>query len=267
MTNERLIEEKLAGPVLRYFGGKWRIAPWIVSNFPDHRHYTEVFGGAANVLLRKPRSESEVYNDLSNYVVDLFRVLRDPQKKYELIAGLEATPFSRQEFFDAEILETDSQVEKVRKYLVISHMRHGSGAEDSPVGEGFRSSSKQTFPAVTFKKLPTIVGQTAERFRGVLIEKLPAVEVLRKHDTENSLHYVDPPYHHATRSSSHGYLYEMDEAGHIELCEVLKSLKGRVVLSGYANPIYDTSLKDWRRVERKTTVEKGLFRTEVLWIK
>lgn len=32
-------------PVLRYHGGKWRIAPWIIAQFPAHRVYVEPFGG------------------------------------------------------------------------------------------------------------------------------------------------------------------------------------------------------------------------------
>src|SRR3990172_7088785 len=85
-------------PALRYFGGKWRLAPWIVSHFPAHRIYVEPFGGGASVLIRKPRSYGEIYNDIDSHVVNVFRVLRDPQTADELEQLLRLTPFARDEF-------------------------------------------------------------------------------------------------------------------------------------------------------------------------
>ena len=64
-------------PALRYYGGKWKMAPWIISHFPRMRNYVEPCGGAASVLLRKPKSPLETYNDVDGAVVNFFRVLRD----------------------------------------------------------------------------------------------------------------------------------------------------------------------------------------------
>src|SRR5690606_6837914 len=98
-----------ARPIIRYHGGKWRIAPWIISHFPEHRVYVEPFGGGGSVLLRKPRSYAEVYNDLDGEIVNLFRVARDCGD--ELIRSVELTPFARDEFMLA-YEETEDPIEQ-----------------------------------------------------------------------------------------------------------------------------------------------------------
>ena len=64
-------------PALRYHGGKWKIAPWIIKHFPEHDCYVEPYGGGASVLLRKRPSFLEVYNDVFGSVVNFFKVLRE----------------------------------------------------------------------------------------------------------------------------------------------------------------------------------------------
>lgn len=84
-------------PVMRYFGGKWKLAPWITSHFPPHRIYIEPFGGAASVLLQKQKAYAEVYNDRDGEVVNVFRCLRDPVRAAELERVIRLTPFARDE--------------------------------------------------------------------------------------------------------------------------------------------------------------------------
>ncbi len=82
-------------PILRYHGGKFKIGPWIISHFPEHRNYVEPYGGGGSVLLRKDRSYAEVYNDLDGEIVNLFQVLRNPAQGRELIRLVYLTPYAR----------------------------------------------------------------------------------------------------------------------------------------------------------------------------
>ena len=69
------------------------------------------------IVLRKPRSFAEIYNDLDHDVVNLFQVMRDPVKATRLIELVRWTPFAREERYLAE-QEADNPVEQARRMLV-----------------------------------------------------------------------------------------------------------------------------------------------------
>jgi DNA adenine methylase len=83
-------------PILRYRGSKARIAAWVVAHFPAHEVYCEPFFGGGSVLFSKPQCKTEVVNDLSSAVVNLFRCLRDQPE--ELARQIEMTPWAREEY-------------------------------------------------------------------------------------------------------------------------------------------------------------------------
>jgi len=88
-------------PGVRYHGSKWRLYLRAQPIHSDHRIYVEPFGSSASVLMQKPRSQSEVYNDMDDDVVNFDRVLRDQDKAAKLYQQLELTPYSRTEFESA----------------------------------------------------------------------------------------------------------------------------------------------------------------------
>lgn len=262
-------------PILRYHGGKWRLAPWIVSHFPEHRVYVEPFGGGASVLLRKARSYAEVYNDLDDEVVNLFRVLRDPDSSARLVEAVALTPFSRAEFDDT-YTEVADPVEMARRLCLRSHAGFGTAAMRStsrglPQRTGFRANTTRarTTPAHDWARFPDAVADVAARMQGVVVEQRPATEVIRAHDAPTTLHYVDPPYPHSTRAeaSRWNYRHEMTDDDHRKLAEVLHNVAGAVVLSGYPCDLYDRELyADWWRVERTAHADGARDRVEVLWL-
>lgn len=254
-------------PLLRYHGGKWRLAPWILQHLPTHRVYVEPFGGAASVLLQKPRSHAEVYNDLDGEIVNLFRVARDNGEM--LAQAVELTPFSRVEF--ARAYEPDGDpLEQARRTLIRSFMGFGSAAASGQT-TGFRANSNRsgTTPARDWMNYPAHLRAVIQRLRGVVIEQREAADVMRAHDSEQALHYVDPPYVHDTRSlrtRAPAYRHEMTDQQHEELASVLHSLRGRVVLSGYRCPLYDRLFAGWRRIDVAAHADGARDRVESLWL-
>jgi DNA adenine methylase len=258
-------------PLLRWHGGKWLLAPWIIGHFPRHRIYVEPFGGAASVLLRKPRAYAEVYNDLDSDLVNLFRVLRGPDAE-RLREHLALTPFARTEFM-AAYEPSDDPVEQARRLIVRSLMGFGNtGALGRSTGFRADSNKSGTTPAHDWANYPALLPDIVARLAGVVIESRDAVAVMQAHDRVETLHYVDPPYVHETRSggnpycAKHKYRHELTDADHLMLLEAVRALKGMVVLSGYPSPLYDDALTDWARVERVALADGARPRMEVLWI-
>jgi DNA adenine methylase len=251
-------------PIVRYHGGKWILAPWIISYFPAHKVYVEPYGGGGSVLLRKPRSYAEVYNDLDGEIVNLFRVARDSGEKLRDI--LELTPFSRNDF-ELSYEFCENPIEQARRTVVRSFMGFGSNSHNQATG--FRSNSNRsgTTPAHDWKHYPEEFVAIIERLQGVVIENRNALEVMAAHDTPQTLHYVDPPYLPETRNAGKDYRYEMTKEQHEELASFLEGLEGSVIVSGYPSPLYEFLYAGWDRVEREALADGARPRIEVLWMK
>jgi DNA adenine methylase len=249
-------------PVLRYPGAKWRLADWIISYLPPHTHYLEPYFGSGAVFFNKPPSKVETVNDIDGQVVNLFRVLREQPD--ELARLIEFTPWSRQEYYESYQL-TGESLEDARRFLVRCWQGQGSRTNSRT---GWKNDCKVTQTVScprTWDRLPKRIMAVCKRLKQVQIENAPAVEVIGRHISINVCIYADPPYNKAVKSSDL-YAHEMTDADHEELLEVLDKHPGPVLLSGYANPMYDERLKHWDRVTKKALAEKGKERTEVLWI-
>lgn len=261
----------LKRPVLRYHGGKWKLAPWIISHMPKHRVYVEPFGGGGSVLMRKPRSYAEVYNDQWQTVVNVFRVLRDPILADRLAHVIELTPYARDEFFGSYLDDADDEVERARKTILRSFAGFGSASTNGQYATGFRANSNRsgTTPAHDWRNYPDVITAFVDRLRGIVIENRDALDVMAQHDSEATLFYVDPPYPHETRNMKRGnaaYAYEMTTADHEALAGTLHSVRGMVMLSTYECDLYTRLYPDWTVIKKGTFADGAVKRVELLYL-
>lgn len=258
----------LAHPLIRYHGGKFRLADWIISHFPKHETYVEPFGGGASVLLSKVPSRMEVYNDLDSDIVNFFEILRDQQLAERLAEQVELTPYSRVEFLNARD-ETNDRIERARRLVVRAQMGFGSaGATRGKTGFRLDTARSGSDIVTIWKRQPEIIIQAAARFKKVLVENRDAVKVIQGHDREDTLFFIDPPYIHETRTiGDKAYRHEMTNADHEQLIDVLKGCIGKVILCGYEHPIYESL--NWKKVVKSVAASGQAGsekREEILWI-
>lgn len=261
---------ELSHPLIRYHGGKFRIADWIISHFPQHKMYIEPFGGGASVLLKKQPSNIEVYNDLDEEVVNLFRVLRNPTQRKELEEQLYLTPFSRSEFYEAYNDVVDP-VEKARRMIIRAQMGFGSaGATKGKTGFRMAGGRKKNYEIALWGKYPSRLSIIAERLKQVLIENQDALKIISYYDSNDALFFVDPPYVRSTRTANvTAYRFEMSDDEHIALLDQLNQVKGKVILCGYEHEIYNDRLPGWTKYTRSVQASGnrgGVTRQEVIWI-
>ena len=248
---------------LKYPGAKARLAPWITSFFPEHESYLEPFCGSAAVLLAKKPCRQETINDIDGEVINLFTVLRDPQKSERLADLIELTPYAEEGRHKKETICDD--VEKARKYIARTNMSISGGQKYS---SGFKHAVKPNGPRCPdiWSRMPEQIRNVSKRLKDVYIRNRDAFELIQRYDFEGSLIYVDPPYPLSCRKNAL-YANEMNDEQHLQLVSVLKSIKyANVVVSGYDCEPYKTELAEWHKEMTTSRAESSAKRTEVLWM-
>lgn len=248
-------------PVLKYPGSKWNTAKWIISNMPRHSTYLEPYFGSGAVLLNKSPVKIETINDISGRVVNLFRVIREQPD--ELARAIYFTPWARDEYVVSDKGE-GNPVENARRFLIRCWMAFGAKIDSKATwSQSIQADRRNNSRVRDWRRLPEAILAAADRLANVQIENRPALDVIRQYNYPDVLIYCDPPYLRSTRKL---YPDEMTDADHKELLGILKKHKGPVMLSGYANELYDRELKSWRRETKKAIAELGKERTEILWV-
>lgn len=247
----------------------------LMSFFPptdNYETYVDAYGGAGTVLLNKPRTGAEIYNDLEKNVYSLFKTLSDRQlfEEFERLAQLalydEATS---DEFVDSIKYDELGVVERAFRFWYVARTRFsGNGGFSINAKNIRRGMSKSTSDFLSsVEALPELHA----RLKTVVVTNRDALDVIRDNDFPRTFIYLDPPYVLASRTSTTRYRQDATDDHHRQLVSVLNDIKhAYIVLSGYENEIYDVlDLKKFTKHSFDVNTQTGNFgskvKTECVW--
>ena len=226
MSSSSLLPTLAAAPVAPYQGGKRNLARRIVARLSEipHATYVEPFVGMGGVFLRRPfRARAEVINDLSCDVANLFRIL---QRHYvPLMDLLRWQVTSRAEFerLRAAVPDTLTDLERAARFLYLQRLAFGGKVEGRTFGVAAGAPAR-----FDVTKLAATLEAVHERLAGVVIERLPYAELIRRYDRPDMLAYLDPPYFECEADYGVGVFSRQDFG---RLAELLRGMRGRFLLS------------------------------------
>lgn len=248
--------------ILRWPGAKWRVADWIINQFPRHDVYVEPFFGSGAVFFTKNPSGTETINDVDNSVVNLFRVVRDSAD--DLAKAIEMTPYSRAEYRSCYENKGD-EVEQARRFLVRTWQAFG-GKTYSAAASWAHDRTNTVFRPKYWCKLPERILNTVERLKMAQVENMDALELIGMYNRPGTLLYVDPPYLKSTRTQLH---YECEFAKpeqHKALLELCRRHKGYCIISSYENDLYNDMLDGWEKRSMRTQTNCAGTAVETIYL-
>lgn len=262
--------ERLTKP-LKWHGGKHYLAKRIIELMPDHVHYVEPFFGGGSVLLSKsPEGVSEVVNDIHQELTNFWRVLQSEDDFAKFSRIVEAVPFSQVEWDESQ-RDDPSPIKRAVNFFVRCRQSRAGKFDSFATMSRNRTRRGMNEQASSWLTAIEALPAVAARLKRVVIMCDDAAKVIKSQDGPNTLFYLDPPYVHETRVTTADYDFEMTSDQHIELIERIQTCRGKVLLSGYPNELYDSRLSDWNVVDiaidnKASNAKQKPIKTERLWM-
>jgi DNA adenine methylase len=266
---------RVSAPI-KWHGGKSYLAARIIEMIPVHTHYVEPYFGGGAVLFRKHEqlyvNHSEVINDVFGELVNFWRVLQSKSEFPEFERRVTLTPFAKPVWENATHCESTDNVDRAVAFFVrYRQSRQGLGRDFATMS---RTRTRRGMNEQVSSWLSAIDGlhDAHERLSRVVIYCENAVEIIQREDDPNTFFYCDPPYVADTRVVKNAYSCEMANDEHGQLLDTLGHIRGKFLLSGYPNALYEDAAKrfGWTRldikIDNKASSQKTKpTKTECLW--
>jgi DNA adenine methylase len=258
--------------IIRYFGGKGTMFNEIIKYFPErgsYDTYIEPFGGSYSIGLKMSYIPPvEIYNDLDKNVYSLYKVLQDENLFNEFKQRCDLMIYNedmRQEYRE-KLKDSDlSILDRAFMYFYVNRTSHngiGGFSINTLIRRGMSKSISDTLSCID--RLPEL----HERISHMIVCNRNGIDLVNKYNTPNVFIYCDPPYMQCTRTSSR-YPVDMDDKTQMEFLTAVVNSQAKILISGYDNPVYQESLKDFTKIEFKVNTIDGKgkpkTKTECLW--
>ena len=250
--------------IIKWHGGKQYLSKFFRNLAPAHTHRTYAYCGGLGEMFAWPpecpvtgQSIAEAVNDLDGEITNFWLCVRD--RTEELGRLLSLTPFSKPEWDRAcaEYGQGDPLRRAVNFLIRWRQSYNATGNRFAFPGKSRLRGGMSENVSAWLSAVDVSLYQCAARMRRVEIRNQHALDFITQWDAgENTLHYLDPPYHPSVVTCQEPYDLGMTREDHENLLDKLETVKGRFMLSMYPCEAYD------RRGFVRTEIGTGKIRPD-----
>ena len=230
-----------------YMGGKKVHSKWISPYIPsDFNTYVEVFGGAMWLywMSNKIPVETNVYNDFNRHLSNIFHCASSQPNHFRevlesFVGALHCESlfeeYKKDEFdlFDTEFVVPDFPL--AAKYIFLQTQTFAGNTNLTKNSKIYKHPTENIDGKPYTQKFNHVINKMTDKnylkkLEKLSVENMDCREVINKYDSESTFFYIDPPYYNM---ESYYTSHDFGHDDHVELCELLKTTKGRWALSYY----------------------------------
>ncbi len=210
----------MAMPIIKWLGGKRRLADKLIPQFPEHTCYVEVFAGGAALYFLRPPAQVEVINDINGELTNLYRVVQNHLE--EFVRQFKWALSSRDVFkwLQDTRPETLTDIQRAARFFYLQQNAFGGKVE----GQSFGTAT--TTPPINLLRIEENLSAAHIRLSGTFIENMDWHKLILRYDRPHTFFYMDPPYWETA-----GYGVEFGIEQYEKMAVTLRELKGKAIVS------------------------------------
>lgn len=211
----------MATPIIPWLGGKRRLADTLLSRFPSHECYVEVFAGGAALFFMRPPAAVEVINDINGELINLYRVVQHHLEEFVRQFKWALTSRTVFQWLKDTRPETLTDIQRAARFYYLQQACFGGKVAGQTFGTATTSP-----PGLNLLRLEETLSAAHLRLASAYIEQLHWEACIVRYDRPHTLFYLDPPYW-----ETEGYGVDFPLEQYVLMAARLAQLKGKAIVS------------------------------------